>query len=136
MKSMLRKRRTLAVLTMCVVALVGSTASSCETNDADVVNENLNKEADNFKVMRRVVFYNAILDKYIMAVEGYCSVDPGNAERMTVTCKVGNEYMRHALGKSDNVLWSYEQLRLSNVSPNHYKMVYKPSTIIPDVEIR
>ncbi len=61
-----------------LVALLGGATfgmAAC-TNDADVVNENLNKDADNFKVMRRVVFYNAILDKYIMQVEGFCSVDP------------------------------------------------------------
>lgn len=119
------------------VALLGAgvALTGC-TSDADVVNENLNKDADNFKVNRRVVFYNAILDKYIMTVEGFCSVDPGDANRMTVTCKVGSEYKRNALGKSDNVLWWYEQLTTSGVSPNHYKVVMKPSVIIPDIEVR
>ncbi len=126
------------VKSIAAVAAFGGIAfgmSAC-TNDADVVNENLNKDADNFKVLRRVVFYNAILDKYIMQVEGYCSVDPGDGNRMTVTCKVGNEYKRNALGKSDNVLWWYEQLESSGVSANHYKIVFKPSVIIPQPEIR
>lgn len=121
------------------VTLIGASffgMVGCTTDDADVVNENLNKDADNFKVNRRVVFYNAILDKYIMTVEGFCSVDPGDANRMTVTCKVGNEYKRNALGKSDNVLWWYEQLTTSGVSPNHYKVVFKPSVIVPEVEVR
>jgi hypothetical protein len=82
------------------------------------------------------MFYNAILDKYIMQVEGYCSVNPGDANRMTVTCKVGKEYMRNALGKSDNVLWWYEQLNTSGVSPNHYKVIIRPESIIPQPEIR
>ena len=110
-------------------------ASAC-TNDSDVVNKNLDTDADNFKVNRRVVFYNAILDKYILVVEGFCSVDPGDGNRMTVTCKVGNEYKRNALGKSDNVLWWYEQLGTSGVSPNHYKVVLKPETIVPEPEVR
>lgn len=122
-----------------VLAAFGVTATlilaGC-SSDSDVVNENLNKEADNFKVLRRVVFYNAILDKYILSVEGYCSVDPGNNQRMTVTCKVGNEYKRNALGKSDNVLWFYEQLQTSGVSAKHYKVIFKPSVIIPEPEIR
>lgn len=117
------------------VALLGLALVGC-TNDADVVNENLDKEADSFQVNRRVVFYNAILDKYIMVVEGFCSVDPGDGQRMTVTCKVGKEYKRNALGKSDNVLWWYEQLGTSGVSPNHYKVIFKPSVIVPDVEAR
>jgi hypothetical protein len=110
-------------------------ASGCK-NDSDVVNKNLDTDADNFKVNRRVVFYNAILDKYILTVEGFCSVDPGDGNRMTVTCKVGNEYKRNALGKSDNVLWWYEQLGTSGVSPNHYKVVLKPETIVPEPEVR
>lgn len=114
--------------------LVALTAAC--TSDADVVNENLNKDADNFKVNRRVVFYNAITGDYILQIEGYCSVDPGDANRMTVTCKTGNEYKRNALGKSDNVLWFYEQLTTSNVSANHYKVVFKPSTLIPEPEVR
>lgn len=123
---------------LAAVVLVGASFGlvACTDSDANVVNENLNKDADNFKVNRRVVFYNAILDKYIMTVEGFCSVDPGDANRMTVTCKVGNEYKRNALGKSDNVLWWYEQLGTSGVSPNHYKVVFKPSVIVPEVEVR
>lgn len=120
-----------------VLAAMGlAFAMTACTSDANVVNENLNKDADNFKVNRRVVFYNAILGEYILSVEGFCSVDPGDSNRMTVTCKVGNEYKRNALGKSDNVLWWYEQLGTSGVSPNHYKVILKPSTIIPEPELR
>lgn len=118
------------------LGLVGMFALTACQSDANVVNENLDKDADNFKVNRRVVFYNAILDKYIMVVEGFCSVDPGDGNRMTVTCKVGDEYKRNALGKSDNVLWWYEQLSTSGVSPNHYKVIFKPESIIPVPEIR
>lgn len=125
--------RKLAAAVVAVIALGGMAAC---TNDSDVVNKNLDTDADNFKVLRRVVFYNAILDKYIMSVEGYCSVDPGDGNRMTVTCKVGNEYKRNALGKSDNVLWWYEQLTPSGVSPDHYKVIFKPEAIIPQPEIR
>jgi hypothetical protein len=121
---------------LAVAALIALAGLSACTNDSDVVNENLNKDADNFKVNRRVVFYNAILDKYILTVEGFCSVDPGDGNRMTVTCKVGDEYKRNALGKSDNVLWWYEQLTTSGVSANHYKVVLKPESIIPEPEIR
>lgn len=127
-------KRAVIAAGLAVGLIVG--VGACTDTDANVVNENLNKEADNFKVLRRVVFYNAILDKYIMSVEGYCSVDPGDINRMTVTCKVGDEYMRNALGKSDNVLWWYEQLQTSGVSAKHYKVVFKPETIIPQPEIR
>ncbi len=124
------KKLLVALLVGAALALTGC------TSDNEVVNKNLDKEADNFKVFRRVVFYNAILDKYIMVVDGYCSVDPGNSERMGVTCKVGNGYKRNAMGKSDNVLWFYTQSDPSNVSAKHYKVVLKPTVIIPEGEVR
>jgi hypothetical protein len=127
------RARVIGIVAAGALALGG--AAAC-TSDAKTVNDNLNKDADNFKVNRRVVFYNAILDKYILEVEGFCSVDPGDGYRMTVTCKVGNEYKRNALGKSDNVLWWYEQLGTSGVSPNHYKVIFKPEAIIPEPEVR
>ena len=131
--------RRLLALALGGVLAIGA-LSGCgdifNSDDSDVVNENLSKDADNFKVLRKVVFYNAILDKYILEVEGYCSVDPGDANRMTVTCKSGDQYFRNALGKSDNVLWWYEQLANSNVSAKHYKVTIKPSVIIPQPEIR
>lgn len=127
------RKKLLAVAGATLLALGGLTAC---TSDAGTVNKNLDTDADNFKVLRRVVFYNAILDKYILAVEGYCSVDPGDGNRMTVTCKVGSEYKRNALGKSDNVLWWYEQLTPNGVSPNHYTIIFKPESIIPQPEVR
>ena len=65
------------------------------------------------------------------------SVDPGDANRMTVTCKTGaDEYKKHFLGKSDNVTWFAEQLEGANVSPDRYKVTFKPTTIIPDPQLR
>jgi len=123
------------VLSILAAFLLVASLGAC-SSDATTVNGNLSKDADNFKVLRRVVFYNAINDKYILSVEGFCSVDPGDGRRMTVTCKVGNEYKRDALGSSDNVLWWYEQMDTSAVSPNHYKIIFKPEAIIPNVEVR
>ena len=127
-------KRTIAIAIAGMLAVGGLTAC---TSDAKTVNKNLDTDADNFKVLRRVVFYNAIKGEYILEVEGYCSVDPGDGNRMTVTCKVGNEYKRNALGKSDNVLWWYEQLEPVGVSPNHYTtVIFKPEVIIPQPEVR
>lgn len=126
------------------LSLAGATAlTACsdpgpQPSDAEVVNRNLTTDADNFKILRRVTFYNAIKDVVILQVEGYCSVEPGSADerRMQVVCKVGNGYKRNALGDSDNVLWFYEQLDAANVSPDHYKFVIKPATLIPNIEVR
>lgn len=107
-------------------------------NEADVVSHNLSQEADQFRVMRRIVFYNGITDSYMLTIEGYCSL--GNFDsttELTVTCKTGlnDEYKKHFLGLSDNVTYFVEQIDAANVDPNHYKVIFRPSEIIPDIDI-
>lgn len=48
--------------------------TSC-TDDAYIATHNIKKAADNFEVNRRIVFYNGITDKYILEIEGRCSID-------------------------------------------------------------
>lgn len=50
-----------------VVALAG-----CSTQ-ASTVSDNLSKEADEFKVDRRITFVNGITDEYMLVIEGKCS---------------------------------------------------------------
>jgi hypothetical protein len=126
--------KKIVALVLVMFSLAG--LSAC-TSDADVVSENISKDADNFKINRRIIFYNGITGEYMLQIEGFCSVDPGDANRMSVTCKLGEDnYKKHFLGKSDNVTWFAEQISAANVSKDHYKVVFKPSTIIPDPEAR
>ena len=123
---------------LCGLALIVLVAlASCES-DADIASHNLSKAADMFEVDRRVVFYNGITGNYILTIEGRCSL--GNydtALRMSVTCKIGPEaFKKHYLGLSDNVTFFAEQLKSKGVSVYHYRVVFKPQTIIPDVDIR
>ena len=107
-------------------------------NDADVVSENISKSADQFEVLRRVVFYNGITGDYMLTIEGYCSL--GNHDEsgeLTVTCETGNgQYKKNFLGLSDNVTYFVEQMDSVGVSKDHYRVVFKPSVIIPNIEIR
>lgn len=112
-------------------ALVG-----CD-NDARVASRNLSQAADNFEVTRRVVFYNGITGDFMLSLEGRCSFDASTARKLDVTCKVGpNSYKKHSLGLSDNVTYFSEQLEGNDVSVYRYRVTFKPSTIIPDVDVR
>lgn len=108
------------------------------SSDADVASENLSKAADNFEVQRRIVFYNGITGQYILAVEGLCSL--GNfdeAGELSVTCKTSpTEYKKHFLGLSDNVTYFAEQLEANKVDVYHYRVVFKPEQVIPDLDVR
>ena len=128
-------KKTIASTLLAVTAIMGLTG--CDT-DADVASKNISQDSDNFKVNRRIVFFNGITDKYLMTIEGKCSIKKdGNDKQLEVTCKVGDDqYKKHFLGLSDNVTYFVEQVDAANVSPNHYKVTYKPETIVPDIEMR
>ncbi len=108
------------------------------SSDASVASHNLSKAADNFEIQRRIVFYNGITGEYMLSIEGLCSL--GSAETtkaVTVTCKTGAaEYKKHFLGLSDNVTYFAEQIASGNVSTSQYRVVFRPTAIVPDVEVR
>lgn len=121
-----------SIIAILFVALVVSGCGS----DADVASRNLSKAADMFEINRRVVFYNGITGEYMLNIEGRCSLGSGtSSESVTVTCKTGpNSYKKHFLGLSDNVTYFAEQIGGADVSVYHYRVIFKPQTIIPNVD--
>jgi len=109
---------------------------SCES-DADIASRNLSQAADQFEVTRRIVFYNGITGDYILVIEGLCSLgNYDDVNELTVTCKTGaNEYKKHFLGLSDNVTFFAEQLDPVSVSEYHYRVIIKPESILPDIDL-
>lgn len=120
-----------------IVALVGALfgVSACQS-DAEVASENLSKAADQFEINRRIVYFNVITGEYLLSIEGWCSIqpDPGEAQ-LEVTCQVGGgQYKKHFFGLSDNTAYFVEQIESKNVSTDHYRVIFKPETIIPDID--
>lgn len=121
-------------IVVALAALIG--LSACEESDADVASHNLSKAADQFEIARRVVFFNGITDQYLLTIEGFCSIEADvTDDQLEVTCKVSDGYKKHFLGLSDNVSYFVEQMSSKDVSTDRYRVIFKPSTIIPDVEI-
>ena len=111
------------------------TLTACST-DADVASQNLSKAADQFEIDRRIVFYNGITDKYMLTIEGLCSIKDEN-NQLEVTCKTGEkQYKKHFLGLSDNVTYVAEQMTSTSSDASRYKVTFKPSVLIPDGEVR
>lgn len=110
--------------------------AGCGT-DAQVASHNLSKAADMFEINRRVVFYNGITEEYILSIEGRCSIVADTMDnQLEVTCKTSpSEYKKHFLGLSDNVTYFAEQLDGRDVSVYHYKVIFKPQSIVPDVDL-
>lgn len=121
-----------------VALLLGALVALSGCDDATVASQNLSRAADNFEINRRVVFYNGITGGYILSIEGRCAFsvkDTGN--KVDVICKTGErEFKKHSLGISDNVTYFSEQLAPADVSVYHYRVTFKPQTILPDIDFR
>lgn len=124
--------KTLIVSILAVAALAGC------GREADVASRNLSTAADQFEVNRRIVFYNGITGDYMLTIEGLCSLGNYDANRqLSVTCKTSpTEYKKHFLGLSDNVTYFVEQIQANKVSTYHYRVIFKPSVIVPDIEVK
>ena len=125
--------KKIAILATVVLSLL---ITGCQ-RDAQVASKNLSYAADNFQLDRRIVFYNGITGDYILTIEGKCSFDAVSDRKVDVTCKTSDtEYKKHSLGISDNVTYFSEQLVSKGVSVYQYKVDVRPTTIIPDIELK
>lgn len=125
-------------------ALVGLVfiGTGCTSSDADVAAKNISKAAEQFEVPRRIVFFNGITDKYLLTIEGYCSVETGDSALMgslEVTCRVVDKngkkgFKKAFLGLSDNVSYLVEQLDPIQVSTTRYRIIFKPEAIVPNFD--
>lgn len=107
-------------------------------DDAQTASYNMVKAADNFEIDRRIIFFNGITDKYLLEIEGKCSIEADTLDnQLEVICKTGDEqYKKHFLGLSDNVAYFVEQIESIHASAYHYRVTFKPQIIIPDVDVR
>lgn len=120
------------------VTVVAAALSLGACSAADTASRNISYDSDNFKVMRRVVFVNGITDKYLLSIEGLCSITKDKEDlQLEVTCKTGEgEFKKHYLGISDNVTYFVEQMDASSVDTFHYKVAFRPETILPDIDMQ
>lgn len=120
------------------LGIVGVALGLGACTDAQIASQNLSKAADMFEIQRRIVFYNGITDSYMLTIEGNCSIKKDAQDvQLEVTCKTGpGTYKKHFLGISDNVTYFVEQVESANASIYQYRVVFKPSAIVPNVELK
>ena len=119
------------------LAAVGTLAACSQ---ADVASTNNARASDNFEVERRIVFFNGITDTNLLEIQGRCSITADVGEvgdnQLEVTCKIGDDqFKKHFLGLSDNVSYFVEQTEPNESNPYHYRVIFRPETLLPDAEI-
>ena len=117
------------MLLVMVLIISGCTQASVASNNISVL-------ADDFRINRRIVFYNSWLGEYMLVIEGRCSLEVDDYDsQLELTCKIGdNEYNKHYLGLSGQVTYFAEQIEVADVDTYHYNVIFRPSTIIPDID--
>lgn len=104
-------------------------------NSADTVKYNISKEADEFKVKRRITFVNLRDGQYLFQLTGNCSVKGGtdsSTNELEVICRIGDDkYQKHMLYIANETTYVVEQLEYSDVSRYDYEIVFRPEAIVP-----
>lgn len=104
-------------------------------NSADTVKYNIGRQADEFKVKRRITFINLRDGQYLFQLTGNCSVKGGSSsdnDELEVICRIGEDkYQKHMLYIADETTYVVEQLEYSDVSRYDYEIVFRPEAIVP-----
>jgi len=82
--------------------------------------------------------HNGITGDYMLSLGGRCSLTVDSAGlQLDVTSRTAeNALKKHFLGLSDNVTYFVEQLDSADVSTHHYRVIFKPQTILSDWDVR
>jgi hypothetical protein len=119
-----------------VLVCIGCTIfAACGKSNADTASKNISTQAEQFKVQRRIVGTNGITGKVEFLVEGRCSYETF-PRKVELICKQGpKEFRKHTLITSDNFFVIVTQLAPINVSEFHTKIIFKPTSIVPDADL-
>lgn len=116
-----------------IVAALTVGLAGC-SSDADVASQNLSKAAEQFEITRRIVAINGVTDKYLLVVEGRCSIEFPD-DRAEIICKLDDgSFVKHFVHLSDNVTVMAEQTNGTDVSTDQYRVIFKPEALVPNVD--
>lgn len=119
------------LLTMAIV-IVTAFLTSCTA--ADVVSNNISKQADNFSVYRKITVVNMRTDTLMFQVEGYMSLKNNTTNELTCIVQTGKDtYKKHFIYLNDWTSYIVEDLENTTTDPHHWEVhIYTP---IPDISV-
>lgn len=129
------KRISKVILIALLTAVMAMGVCGCST--ADTVNYNLNKEANEFNVYRRITVTNARTDMIMMQAEGYMSLSNNSSNELVVTFKTGeDQYYKDYIYLNDWTCYVMEQVEPKSTDKYHYELVFYPERLVPEIEIK
>lgn len=122
------KKEFLAIASVLVLAITGCTACT----EVERATRNVQQEADNFNVERRLSVINMRSDKPILELIGYFSISNNESKELVITSEVS-----HGIYKVDYVylnewtMYTVEDISGAHVDPYHYEVNFIPEMIVP-----
>lgn len=122
-------KKTILKIGSILLALVLVCTLFVGCREANRVNRNVKKEADNFNVTRRLSVINMRSDKPILEIVGNFSLSNGENNELEVTMEVSKGvYKVHYVYLNNWTMYTVEDITGANVSPYHYEINYIPET--------
>ena len=122
------KKKIILCLLMCLV-LFGVTGCS----EAERVEYNITKNADNFNVLREVTIINCLQGDVLFQMRGKMSItaDTVDDQLEVIVENEDGSYSKHFVGLSDNVTYVIEDLDGNYVDKYQFSINYNPKMWIP-----
>lgn len=120
------KKKCIALILLIAMIFV---LSSCR--QADNVQYNLKREADDFKIRRRITVMNTRTDTPLMQITGLLSIDVDKDGDLNITVeKAPNEFILNYAHLSNDTTYIVEQIETKEVSKYQYEIVFYPKQIV------
>lgn len=112
---------TLLILTICLLG-------AC--SQANRVNYNLRREAEEFKIRRRITILNTRTDKAMMQITGLLSIDTDDDGDLNITIEQApGEYVLNYAHLSPDTTYIVEQIETKEVSKYKYEIIFYPQNL-------
>ena len=120
------KKKVILFLTMILVVLV---LSSCR--QADNVRRNLQREADDFNIRRRITVLNTRTDTPMMQITGLLAIEVDDDGDLNITIEQApNEFILNYAHLSQDTTYIVEQIETKEVDKYHYEIKFYPTNLI------
>ena len=126
------KKKYLKKILAVGTGLTMAAALMCGCTEAERVTYNVQKEADNFNVTRRLSVINARTDKPVLELIGNFSISNNGSRELVVTIETApNVYKVDYVYLNDWTMYTVEDISGAYVDKYHYELNFLPEMIVP-----
>lgn len=117
------------IFLICILCAAVFLLASCR--QAETVQHNLKREADDFNIRRRITVLNTRTDTPMMQITGLMSIDvDGDGDLNIIIEKEPNQFILNYAHLSQDTTYIVEQVETKEVNKYQYEIKFYPTQII------